>query len=114
MSRSWTSPTVDAPEEVGFADLERRASALADEWSSYWYNGRIFSNSGLHRREPLATANRGVDVYRPSATSPASLDGAKTFCRFNPQTQEAIAGSVRHVRSALAVAAVALGGCGWR
>ena len=80
----FTNPA--APREVGFADLED-GTGLADEWSSYWYNGRVFSNSGLHRREPLATANRGVDVYRPAAG--LNLSGAKTFSRFNPQTQEA-------------------------
>lgn len=47
----------------------------------------MFSNSGLHRREPLETANRGVDVYRPAGS--LNLNGAKTFSRFNPQTQEA-------------------------
>ena len=35
--------------EVAFADLED-ATGHRDEWSSYWYNGRIFSNSGLDRR----------------------------------------------------------------
>ena len=77
---------VAEPREVGYADLDDSVGA-ADEWSSYWYNGRVFSNTGLHRREPLATANRGVDVYRPAAG--LNLGGAKTFSRFNPQTQEA-------------------------
>ena len=35
---------------------------MSDEWSSYWYNGRIYSNSGLNRRGEKA--NRGLDVYR--------------------------------------------------
>jgi hypothetical protein len=75
---------VSTPREVGFADLED-GIGLADEWSSYWYNGRIFSNSGLGRRG--ATANRGLDVYRPSGS--LNFATAKTWTRSNPQTQEA-------------------------
>jgi hypothetical protein len=75
---------LDRIREVAFADLDD-ATGQADEWSSYWYNGRIFSNSGLGRRG--ATANRGLDVYRPMAA--LGLGGAKTWAYSNPQTQEA-------------------------
>jgi hypothetical protein len=78
----FTNPA--APREIAYADLEDGVGA-ADEWSSYWYNGRIFSNSGLNRRG--ATANRGVDVFRPAAE--LGLGAAKTWTRSNPQTQEA-------------------------
>src|SRR3712207_3287065 len=51
--------------EVGYADLSD-AVGQSDEWSSYWYNGRVFSNSGLGRRGD--TANRGLDVYRATGS----------------------------------------------
>jgi hypothetical protein len=70
--------------EVAFSDLED-ATGQADEWSSYWYNGRVFSNSGLNRR----TSNRGVDVYRPTGDLARLTRGAETWSRSNPQTQEA-------------------------
>ena len=34
----------------GLRRPRRTATGRADEWSSYWYNGRIYSNSGLNRR----------------------------------------------------------------
>ena len=70
------------PSEIAYADLEDGVGQ-ADEWSSYWYNGRIFSNGGLNRR----TSNRGFDVYRPDTA--LGLEGAATWARSNPQTQEA-------------------------
>jgi hypothetical protein len=69
--------------EIAYADLEDTTGA-ADEWSSYWYNGRIYSNSGLGRRG--ATNNRGVDVYEPARR--LAVGNAKTWWRSNPQTQE--------------------------
>ena len=54
---------------------------------SYWYNGRIFSNSGLGRRGD--TANRGVDVYRATGGLGQATAKAKRWSRSNPQTQEA-------------------------
>jgi hypothetical protein len=76
----FTDPT--DPHEIAYADLED-GTGDSDEWSSYWYNGRIYSNGGLNRR----TSNRGLDVFRPDAS--LGLDGAKTWWRSNPQTQEA-------------------------
>jgi hypothetical protein len=75
---------LDQIHEVAFADLDD-ATGQADEWSSYWYNGRIFSNSGLNRR----TSNRGVDVYRPSGDLARLTRRAETWSYSNPQTQEA-------------------------
>ena len=74
--------------EVAYSDpVDDPATGLADEWSSYWYNGRVFSNSGLNRRG--ATANRGLDVYRLTGSLASTTASAKTFSRWNPQTQEA-------------------------
>ena len=51
---------VEQPKEVGYSDLED-ATGLADSWSTYWYNGRVYTNGGLNRRG--ATGNRGLDVF---------------------------------------------------
>jgi hypothetical protein len=77
---------VDRPREVAFADLSD-ATGTADEWSSFWYNGRIYSNSGLGREGP--NANRGLDVYKPVGTLARRTRGAKRWAYSNPQTQEA-------------------------
>ena len=77
----WANP--GAPKEIAYADIVDGVGA-SDEWSSYWYNGRIFSNSGLNRRPET---NRGFDVYRPDAA--LGFGGAKTWTHSNPQTQEA-------------------------
>jgi hypothetical protein len=76
----WTD--LDNIKEIAWADLVD-ATGLADSWSTYWYNGRIYANSGLGRRG--ATGNRGLDVftldsrrYRTDERWPYS----------NPQTQE--------------------------
>ena len=71
------------PTEIAYADLED-ATGASDEWSSYWYNGRIFSNSGLNRRG--AEGNRGLDVYRPAQE--LDLSSARRWSYSNPQTQE--------------------------
>ena len=75
---------LDNVREVAYADLED-ATGQADEWSSYWYNGRIFSNSGLGRR----ASNRGVDVYRLTGSLAQATRGAEQWAYSNPQTQEA-------------------------
>ena len=72
--------------EVAYADLED-AVGKADEWSSYWYNGRIYSNSGLGRRGD--TENRGFDVYSLTGSLGAVTRRAERWSRSNPQTQEA-------------------------
>jgi len=74
---------VTNPTEIAYSDLEDNIG-LSDEWSSYWYNGRIFSNSGLNRRG--AEGNRGLDVYRPADS--LGLRTARRWSYSNPQTQE--------------------------
>jgi len=80
----FTDPT--NPREVGYADLED-ATGLADSWSTYWYNGRIYANGGLNRRG--AAGNRGLDVYELSGSLAAVTTRAKQWAYSNPQTQEA-------------------------
>jgi hypothetical protein len=75
---------LDNVREVAFADLED-ATGDADEWSSYWYNGRIYSNSGLNRR----TSNRGLDVFQLTGSLAAVTKKAERWSHSNPQTQEA-------------------------
>ena len=75
---------LDDIHEVAFADLED-TTGQADEWSSYWYNGRIFSNSGLNRR----ASNRGVDVYQLTGSLARTTRNAERWAYSNPQTQEA-------------------------
>ena len=77
---------LDNVREVAYADLDDD-TGVADEWSSYWYNGRVFSNSGLGRRG--ASANRGVDVFRLTGSLAAVTKRAETWSHSNPQTQEA-------------------------
>jgi hypothetical protein len=77
---------LDDIHEVAYADLSD-ATGVADEWSSYWYNGRVFSNSGLGRRG--ATANRGVDVFRLTGQLGDDVRRAERWRYSNPQTQEA-------------------------
>jgi hypothetical protein len=72
--------------EVAYADLEDE-TGMADSWSTYWYNGRIYVNGGLGRQG--ATANRGVDVFRLTGSLADATRGAKRWAYSNPQTQEA-------------------------
>jgi hypothetical protein len=72
--------------EVAYADLEDNVG-LADEWSSYWYNGRIYSNSGLNRRGD--SGNRGLDVFRLTGALGRVTARAERWRYSNPQTQEA-------------------------
>jgi len=68
----FTDPT--APREIAYYQIQGKVPA--DEWSTYWYDGHVYSND----------INRGVDVF--SVSSPL-LAGAKTFPYLNPQTQTA-------------------------
>jgi hypothetical protein len=77
---------VEKPREVAFADVSD-ATGTSDEWSSYWFNGLIYSNSGLGREGP--TANRGLDVWRPTGRLGRQTRSAKHWAYSNPQTQEA-------------------------
>lgn len=77
---------VDNPREVAYSDLED-PTGLADSWSTYWYNGRVYVNGGLNRRG--GSGNRGVDVFRLSGSLSSVERKAKTWAYSNPQTQEA-------------------------
>jgi hypothetical protein len=68
--------------EIAWSDLEDNAG-LADSWSTYWYNGRVYVNGGLNRRG--ATGNRGVDAFTLDS---GSLQPSKRWAYSNPQTQE--------------------------
>ena len=74
--------------EIGFADPET-SIGLTDAWSSYWYNGAVYVNGGLNRRNsPGQTdGNRGLEAYRLR-----DEDGSRVQTRrwryLNPQTQE--------------------------
>ncbi len=79
-----------SPVELGWSDLETRLGK-ADSWSTYWYNGVVYVNGGLDRRdsEPAANdGNRGFEAYRLD-----EVDGVPTptkqWSHLNPQTQEA-------------------------
>ena len=73
------------PREVAFADVAD-ATGSSDEWSSYWYNGRIYSNTGLGRAN---APNRGFDVWKPTGELARQVRGAERWEYSNPQTQEA-------------------------
>ena len=60
------------PREVGHHDPHG-----ANTWSSYWYNGHIYTNDG----------GRGVDVMKLSAREGS---GAQKLPHSNPQTQDAV------------------------
>lgn len=66
----FTNPT--QPQEVAFYDFD---SPSGESWSSYWYNGRIYSNDMV----------RGVDVF--SMVTPWSPYGQQ-WTHLNAQTQE--------------------------
>ena len=60
------------PKEVGHHDPHG-----ANTWSSYWYNGHIYTNDG----------GRGVDVMQLSAREGS---GTQKLQHSNPQTQDAV------------------------
>jgi hypothetical protein len=73
---------LDNIREVAWSDLAD-ATGLADSWSTYWYNGRVYVNGGLNRRGE--TENRGVDVFTLRSKS---LRSKERWEYSNPQTQE--------------------------
>jgi WD40 repeat protein len=68
----FTNPT--SPHEVAFYDATG-SPASSDAWSSYWYNGKIYTNDIV----------RGQDVF--DIVLPSTQFGA-TFTHLNAQTQE--------------------------
>jgi hypothetical protein len=74
------------PREIGYSDLED-ATGMADSWSTYWYNGRVYVNGGLNRRGD--SANRGLDVFELTGGLRNVARQAKQWAYSNPQTLEA-------------------------
>jgi hypothetical protein len=68
----FTNPT--SPHEIAYYDAQGSPVA-SDAWSSYWYNGKIYTND----------IGRGQDVF--NFVLPATVYGA-TFTHLNAQTQE--------------------------
>jgi hypothetical protein len=68
--------------EIAWSDLADD-KGLADSWSTYWYNGRVYVNGGLDRRG--TTENRGVDVFTLDSRR---LRSNERWPYSNPQTQE--------------------------
>ncbi len=57
-------------------------------WSSYWYNGSVFTNNFDAGYVPEVPESRGFDVFD---VDHPSLEGAMELTRLNPQTQESLA-----------------------
>ena len=80
---------LSAPVELGWADLETR-NGKADSWSTYWYNGVVYVNGGLDRRDSAPAAddgNRGFEAYELENPD-GSAGPTKRWSHLNPQTQE--------------------------
>jgi hypothetical protein len=76
----FTDPT--NAQEIAFADPAPLVDPnppvgieLGGDWSSYWYNGRIYESD----------ITRGLIIWK---LSDSAVAGAKKFARVNPQTQE--------------------------
>jgi hypothetical protein len=83
----FTDPT--KPREIGFADPETSAGR-SDAWSSYWYNGAVYVNGGLNRRNTPGAqpdGNRGLEAYRLRDEDGSVLE-TRRWRYLNPQTQE--------------------------
>jgi hypothetical protein len=81
----FTDPA--APTRLGFyipSVDEGRVAA----WSSYWYNGHIFSNNFDEDVNSVSAKSRGMDVYRYKGPEAAA---ALRLPYLNPQTQEPLA-----------------------
>jgi hypothetical protein len=92
----WTNER--KPREVAFADLED-STGKEDAWSSYWYNGRIYVNGGLNRRNeppaPPGGGNRGLDVYE-FTNNRYNANRAQHLPHLNPQTVDFTLGRPGH------------------
>jgi hypothetical protein len=77
-----------SPHEIAFYDATG-APAASDAWSSYWYNGKIYTND----------IRRGQDVFDfLTPTEPFGM----TFGHLNPQTQETLLPRISFAKPALA------------
>jgi hypothetical protein len=59
-------------------------------WSSYWYNGSIFTNNFDESYVPSVPSSRGFDVFQ--VDDERLKTKALTFTHLNPQTQESLKG----------------------
>jgi hypothetical protein len=57
----WSDPT--APVELAFYEPTIDLPQRTDAWSSYWYNGFIYTNDGLRGGGAFRTDSRGIDVF---------------------------------------------------
>jgi hypothetical protein len=65
--------------EIAYFDLQGvDGNAEAFTWSSYWYNGFVYTND----------IDRGVDVFRLTGEPARLARNASRFSHLNPQTQE--------------------------
>jgi hypothetical protein len=83
----WTNER--KPREVAFAD-QVDAIGAEDAWSSYWYNGRIYTNGGIMRgsSNPMGFNNpRGLDVFE-FTNNRYNANRAAPLPHLNPQTVE--------------------------
>jgi LVIVD repeat len=82
----WTNPM--APFEAGWFDQHNVDGRDHDDvWSTYWYDGFLYANSGLDRPD-----SRGLDIYR--FLHRAAADAVR-LGHMNPQTQEVFLGQRR-------------------
>ena len=83
----FTDPA--APVELAWSDLETR-EGKADSWSAYWYNGVMYVNGGLNRRNDPAPAapsgNRGFEAYELELDD--EVVETSRWRYMNPQTQQ--------------------------
>ena len=85
----FTNPA--QPQEVAYYDFD---SPSGESWSSYWYNGRIYSND----------MNRGVDVFsmvtpysavRPAVGAPERPDAGRPLPAVDHRARPALPGALR-------------------
>lgn len=73
------------PREIAYADIEDTVGK-DDTFTAYWYNGFIYANSGINRRE--ADANRGLEIFKIQDPHINKLVKHQHWTHLNPQTQE--------------------------
>jgi hypothetical protein len=75
------------PSETTSPDKQPTEAAA---WSSYWYNGYVYSNNFDEDVNSISKRSRGLDVFKVDL--PAVNKGALRLPRLNPQVQEPISG----------------------
>jgi hypothetical protein len=81
----FTDPA--APKQVGY--YKAKDGIRGNPWSSYWYNGAIFSNNFDAGYVPSVPQSRGFDVLRIDHPDVANT---RRLSHLNPQTQEPLRG----------------------